>query len=110
VYVCGVFREREKKKSFAMELVQQQYVCGVFREREKKIFYNGTCAAAVRVCGVFREREKKKKKNLLQWNLCSNSTCVVCLEKEKKKIFCNGTYAAAFFIEYFNDHLYIRDF
>ena len=32
-----------------MELVQQQYVCGVFREREKKIFYNGTCAAAVHV-------------------------------------------------------------
>jgi hypothetical protein len=29
-----------------MELVQQQYVCGVFREREKKIFCNGTCAAA----------------------------------------------------------------
>jgi hypothetical protein len=44
MYVCGVFREREKKKSFAMELVQQRYVCGVFREREKKIFYNGTCA------------------------------------------------------------------
>ena len=36
-YVCGVFREREKK-SFTMELVQQQYVCGVFREREKKYF------------------------------------------------------------------------
>jgi hypothetical protein len=34
------------------------------------------------MCGVFREREKK---NLLQWNLCSSSTCVVCLEKEKKK-------------------------
>ena len=44
-----------------MELVQQQYVCGVFKEREKK--------------------------NLLQWNLCSSSTCVVCLEKEKKKSF-----------------------
>ena len=82
--VCLDFREREKKKSFAMELVQQQYACGVFREREKK--------------------------NLLQWNLCSSSTCVVCLEKEKKRIFCNGTYAAAFFIEYFNDHLYIRGF
>jgi hypothetical protein len=53
--------EKEKKKSFTMELVQQQYVCGVFREREKKIFCNGTCAAA-------------------------------------------------FFIEYFNDHLYIRGF
>jgi hypothetical protein len=64
-----------------MELVQQQYMCGVFREREKK--------------------------NLLQWNLCSSSRCVVCLEKEKKKIFCNETCAAAFFIEYFNDHLYI---
>jgi hypothetical protein len=76
--------------------------------------------------------EKEKKKNLLQWNLCSSSTCVVCLEKEKKKsftmelvqqqyvcgvfrerekkIFCNGTCAAAFFIEYFNDHLYICGF
>ena len=58
--MCGVFREREKKKkkSFAMELVQQQYVCGVFREREKKIFYNGTCAATVRVWCL--EKEKKK--------------------------------------------------
>ena len=36
------------------------------------------------VCGVFREREKK--------------------------IFCNRTCATTFFIEYFNDHLYIRDF
>ena len=46
MYVCGVFREREKKKkSFAIELVQQWYVCSVFKEREKKIFYNGTCAA-----------------------------------------------------------------
>jgi hypothetical protein len=53
--------EKEKKKSFAMEVVQQQYVCGVFREREKKIFCNGICAAS-------------------------------------------------FFIEYFNDHLYIRGF
>ena len=60
-YVCGVFREREKKKSFTMKLVQQQYMCDMFREREKKIFCNGTCVAA-------------------------------------------------FFIEYFNDHLYIRGF
>ena len=37
MYVCGVFREREKKK-FAMELIQQQYMCGVLREREKKSF------------------------------------------------------------------------
>ena len=61
------------------------YVCGVFREREKKIFCNGTCAAAS-TCVVCLKKEKKKK-NLLQWNLCSSSTCVVCLEKEKKKSF-----------------------
>ena len=81
-------------------------VCLEKEKKKKKNFCNGTCAAQY-VCGVFREREKK---NLLQWNLCSSSTCVVCLEKEKKKIFCNGTCAAAFFIEYFNDHLYIRGF
>ena len=38
------------------------------------------------MCVVCLEKEKKKK-NLLQWNLCSSSTCVVCLEKEKKKSF-----------------------
>ena len=76
-----------------MELVQQQYVCGGFREREKKnLLQWNLCSSST--CGVFGEREKK---NLLQWNLCSSSTCVVCLE-------------AAFFIEYFNDHLYIRGF
>ena len=36
--MCVVCLEKEKKKSFTMELVQQQYVCGVFREREKKSF------------------------------------------------------------------------
>jgi hypothetical protein len=36
--MCVVCLEKEKKKTFTMELVQQQYVCGVFREREKKSF------------------------------------------------------------------------
>jgi hypothetical protein len=36
--MCLEKEEKEKKKSFTMELVQQQYVCGVFREREKKSF------------------------------------------------------------------------
>ena len=35
--------------------------------------------------------------------------CDMFREREKK-IFCNGTCVAAFFIEYFNDHLYIRGF
>jgi hypothetical protein len=47
--MCVVCLEKEKKKSFTMELVQQQYVCGVF---------------------------KKEKKNLLQWNLCSTAAAV----------------------------------
>jgi hypothetical protein len=55
-------------------------------KEKKKIFCNFTMELVQQqyVCGVFREREKK--------------------------IFCNGTCSAAFFIEYFNDHLYIRGF
>jgi hypothetical protein len=78
--MCVVCLEKEKKKN----LLQQRYVCGVFREREKKKKSFTMELVQQYVCGVFREREKK--------------------------IFCNGTCAAAFFIEYFNDHLYIRDF
>ena len=74
--------EKEKKNSFAMELVQQQYLCGVFRERKKNLLQWNLCSSST--CVVCLEKEKK---NLLQWNLCSSSTCVVCLEKEKKKSF-----------------------
>ena len=82
-------------------------MCVVCLEKEKKkIFCNGTCAAAVRVWCVWR---KRKKKSFTMELVQQQYMCSVFREREKK-IFCNETCAVAFFIEYFNDHLYIRGF